>query len=193
MAENEILDTSGFSGRKWRKLIDDIHNGVDRDAIGTKAISAFRLTLKQFLKASEARGVSLAALLEARDSPARLKQLFSTSGKLDCVRIFMETARAEAGSDGESLLASCLENMMDRIEDQIVQHFANTAEGRGLIEIDRVVKLIRRPISEDIQAMAHRLNDDPSWRPRKNPDRAAASMDSTDQLLGVSLLRGRQP
>ena len=193
MAENELLDISGVSGKKWRDLIDGLRSGQGRDVIGTRARSAFRLTLKRFLKASETNGVTLGVLLDARDSPGVLRELFSTSGKLDCVRIFIETARAEPDSDRESFLVSFLENMMDRIEDQIVQAASGTAEGRGLNETDRIAKMIRRSISDDIPSMAHRLCDDPTWKPRRHPERATTSMDSTDRLLGVSLLGARRP
>jgi hypothetical protein len=193
MAENELLDISGVTGKKWRDLIEDARSGQGRDVIGTRAMSAFRLTLKRFLKASEMKGVTLEALLDARDSPGVFRELFSTSGRLDCVRIFIETARAEPGSDRESFLVSFLENMMDRIEDQIVQAASGTAEGRGLNEADRIAKVIRRSISEDIRSLAHRLCDEPSWKPRKHPERASTSIDSTDRLLDVSLLGTRRP
>lgn len=131
----------------------------------------------------------MVALMDARNSQQELKRLFAASGRIDGIRIFMETACAEPISGGEDLLCAFLENLMDRIEDQIVQSVASLDTGRGLLEPHRIVRDIRKSISEDIEAMAHRLNEDPTWRPRKKPGRSMAPTDSTEQLLGISLLK----
>lgn len=194
MAENESLDLSSPYAKRWDVPFNAVQNGDPSEKVAPKVSKALyggvRRTLKQFRE----HGVTLADLVSARDSRQRLRLLVHKTEGHQYAQLFASAAHA-SGPTPEDCVRSWVEAILDKITDQVCLRVSETDDSRTLFELKEHMDEVREIIAADVEHIAVNLARNPDWRPQRKPGKAKAgdAASPTEELLGMSLLGGKQP
>jgi hypothetical protein len=193
MAENESLDLGSSYAQRWNAPFTGVLNGDPAETVAPKVSKAIyggvRKALKQFLE----HGVTLADLLDARNSRPRLRQLVQQTAGHQYGQLFEAAAHASGGA-AVDCLRGWLEAILDKACDQICLHVAETDDSRTFFDLKKTSDDIRQIIAPDFEYIVAKLASNPEWQPQRKPGKAKAenAPSPTADLMGMSL-RGKQP
>jgi len=179
MAENESLDLG--QAPRWQRVHRAVMDGESSESVADKARSSLYRTLRalknlipfdQFVSA-------------ACGDPDALLDLTRRCGKgREFAHLFHVVA--EKGMSKEDLLHAYLGTVCDRFLDQIAANSFPSAQWTNLPDLRCHLAEVREQLGADIDRIAHKLAEDPNWRPRMRPSRNGST--STHDLLNESLL-----
>ena len=194
MAENESLDLGSSYAKRWEVAVTAVLNGDPCETLVPKVSKALYDGVRKALKQFRERGVTLADLLNARDSGPRLRQLVRQTGGHQYARIFESAAHA-SGPTVEDCLRGWVEAILDKVFDQICLRVAEADDSRPFFDLKELLDKVREGVALDVGHIVTNLARNPDWRPQRKPGKAKAhDADSpTAELMAMSLLGGKQP
>jgi len=183
MAENEYLDSR--KARRWSAVAEAVRNRYSIGETGVLILDRFRKTLR-----SIAKDVPLAEWIAAVDAPSELRRSFdSVEGAAD-VKDLLFQATIEGG-EREQVIGRFLNLALENCLYDIPYIAADLGGNANLSEARRNLNDARRSILPEIQRMAKKLADNPSWLPRRPNDKSdAPKQDQTVKMLTESLIAG---
>lgn len=151
--------------------------------VGTKLCAALRKALKELRES----GVPLSAFLGARGSEGRLRELLRNSGGHEFAHLFVTTARANPGATEGELLGGFISAIWDKVADGIRLKIMDDSPDADRDRLQRITDEVAEEIKPEVERLAHRLADDPDWKPRKSPKRGGRA-EPTEEMMSESLL-----
>jgi hypothetical protein len=134
MAENESLELGSSYAKRWEAPCTAIQHGEPCEKVASKVSRALCGGLRKALKQIQKRGVTLADLLNARDSRPRLRQLVRQTEGHQYAQLFESAAHA-SGPTVEECLRGWMEAILDKISDQICLRVVETDQSRTLLAV----------------------------------------------------------
>jgi hypothetical protein len=188
MAENESLDLGKPGGQRWIDVVDAVKKQQSPEMVAHKASRKLPKALRKAFKEFAEAGVSFEEFLRNRNDPKALARLVRKCQGHEYAHLFAETAAAEADADNCQLIGAFSNGIVDRVTDQIIQELAGGTVWPDLPSIRRFFSQVRRCLEPDIQRIAKKLADDPSWSPTVRRGKKDGVANPTQDLLTVSLL-----
>jgi hypothetical protein len=194
MAENESLDVGSYYATGWNLTLAAFQNSDSSEEIAPKVSKALYDGLRKALPQFRKKGVPLADWLNARDSRPRLLQLVRKIEGHQYAQLFESAAHASSPSK-EDCLRGWVEAILDKVFDQILLQVAETDESRTFFDLQKLTDEVREIVAPDVDRIVANLARNPDWRPQREPGKAKASdaASPTAELLGMTLLGGKQP
>lgn len=187
MAENESLDLDNPYGRRWAILAGLIRKGepFDRMASGVrKALyRGFHNALKQFAE----YGITIEILLQGRHSQQSLRQFIRQTQGHDYIRLFADVANAGPWLDTRGLLEAFVTGIWETAEDGIAHRVVGSNGLTSFTDVRGYLDQVAEQIRPEINHIARRLSENPSWNPRI-PNGTKVQADATADMLSMSLL-----
>jgi hypothetical protein len=189
VAENESLDLGTRNARRWDKVHNAICEGKPAEIVarlaGKELYAALRRTLKQMAKS----GVPIDHFLQARGSPDALRSLVKKAKGHDYAQLLADTAVAEKSCDWEGVIRAFVENIRDKVFDQLLVH---SNGDRTLVDGQICVNEAAHQLEPDIQRIARNLANNPTWVPKLAGKRGSVKVNPTEEMLPMSLIKGIQ-
>jgi len=189
MAENESLDLDDPYGRRWDIVFRSIRKDEPFDKVVQRVRRAlyrgFRNALKQFAE----YGITLKMLVENRNSPLALRQFARTTLGHDYVHLFAQVASASSHLDVPGLMRAFVGAIWEAAGDRIACKVVTTDGPTSLNGMRDYLAQVAEQIEPDVERIAGKLADDPSWQPRMPAGANHQQIDSTPEILSMSLLR----
>ncbi len=194
MAENESLDLGSSYAKRWDAAFTAVQNGDPCEKVAPKVSKALYSGLRRALKQFQEKGVTLADLLNARDSRQRLRQLIRQTGGHQYAQLFEAAAHASAPT-AKDCLRGWLEAILDKVSDQINLRVSETDDSRTFFDLKKHMDEVREIVAADVEHIVSNLASNPDWRPQRKPGKAKAhdAASPTAELMGISLLGVKQP
>lgn len=185
MAENESLDLG--SSPRMRFVFDTFRNGSSCPEVASKLEKALVGGLRNVLKQFREKGVTLADLLKSRDCPQALRQLLRKVQGHDYAELFAESA-ATSGPTVKDCLASWIDSILHKMTDQICHRVAGSKHYPTIEEVHAFLGAVRDHLRPVVERLVTKLAEDPDWLPRCAPKKRQGHVNTTAELLNVSLL-----
>jgi hypothetical protein len=194
MAENESLDLGSSYAKRWDAASTAVQNGDPCEKVAPKVSRALYGGVRKALKQLQEHGVTLADLLNARNSRPRLRQLVRQTEGHPYAQLF-ECAAHASGPATEDCLRGWLEAVLDKVFDQICLRVGETDDSRTFSDLKEHMDEVREIVACDVEHIVANLANNPDWRPQRKPGKAKAhdAASSTAELMGMSLLGGKEP
>jgi hypothetical protein len=194
MAENESLDLGSSYAKRWDAVLTAVQRGDPCDKVALKVNKALYEGVRRALRQFREQGVRLADLLNARESRPRLRQLVRQTQGHQYAQIFESAAHA-SGPSAEDCLRGWFQGILDKVFDQICLGVAKADDSRSFFEHQEHMAEVREIVAPDMEHLVTSLASNPDWRPQRKPGEAKAqdAASPTAELMGMSLLGGRQP
>lgn len=195
MAENESLDLGSSYAKRWDAAFTAVQNGDPCEKIASKVSKALYGAVRKALKQFQEHGISLSDLLDARDPWQRLRQLVRQTKGHQYAQLFESAAHA-SGPAAENCLQGWVDAILDKVFDQICLRVAeHTDESRTFFDLKEHMDEVREIVAADVEHIVTNLASNPDWRPQRKPGKAKAqdAANPTAELMGISLLGGKQP
>jgi hypothetical protein len=183
MAENEYLDSR--KARRWSAVAEAVRNRRSMGEIGSLVLDRFGKTLRNV-----AKDVPLAEWIANADDPSGLVRSFdSVEGATDVKDLLLQAS--VQGGERQQVLERFLHQALENCLYDIPYIAADLDRNVNLTESRRTLSEARRSISPEIQRMAMKLADNPTWLPRSPSDKSGTpKQDQTVTMLGESLIAG---
>jgi hypothetical protein len=194
MAENESLDIGSSYAKRWDAAFTAVQNGDPPREVALKVSKALYGGLRKALKQFQEKGVTLADLLNARDSRQRLNQLIRQTGGHQYAQLFEAAAHA-SGPGAEDCLRGWVEAILDKVADQICLRVSEADDSRTFFTLKEHLDEAREIVGSDLEHIVSTLASNPDWRPQRRPGKGKAqeAASPTAELMGVSLLDNKHP
>jgi len=182
MAENESLDLGKTP--RWQRVHHALLNGETSEQVAVIAQESLYRTLQAVKKL-----IPFDQLLSAACNESDvLLDLIRQCGKgHEFARLFQEVA--DKGRGREGVLQDYLGTICDRFLEQIAPHLFPSERWHSIAELRLRLSEVRELLKDDIDRIAHKLAENPEWRPRMPPSHnGSGSKKSTHALLNESLL-----
>jgi hypothetical protein len=179
MAENESLDLG--RAPRWKRVHRSVMDGEPSESVADEARASLCRTVRAIM-----RLIPFDELLSAAcDDPDALPDLIRGCGKgREFANRFLFVA--EKGASREDVLHAYLETIYDGFLEQIAANSFPSQRWSNLPEFRRYLAEVRDLLAHEIDRIAHKMAEDPKWRPRVRPRRNGSN--STHELLHESLL-----
>jgi hypothetical protein len=188
MAENESLDLRDPGGQRWNQVHDAVRRGQPAKNVAKKVGRKLPAALRKAFKELAELGVPFPELMASCHDPKRLERLVRKCQGHEFAHLFAEAAAAEAGKDGQDIVASFLDAIIERVCDQIAQRLAGSTLWPSFPEIRRFFGQVRRHAEPEVNRIATKLAKDPTWSPTASKSKKGERTDPTQEMLNMSLL-----
>jgi hypothetical protein len=181
MAENESLDLGRTP--RWQKVHRAVIGGEPSDQVADKArVSLYRTVraLKKLIPFDQLLSVA------CNDPDALLDAIRRCDKGHEFAQLFQVVA--EKGQSREGLLQTYLWTLCDKYLDQIAAKSFPSEKWPSLPDLRCHLAEVREILKDDIDRIAHKMADNPDWRPRMRPSRNGSGSSTTQALLNESLL-----
>ena len=182
MAENEYLDSS--KARRWQAVAEALRDRRPVADVADVVLERFRRTMRNI-----AKDLPLADWLASMSNPTELATLLEASdGGFDVKDLLLQAAINEEGPKAiEAFLNDALENCLY----DIPYIAARLGDGVNLTEARHTLNDVRRRVVPELQRMAEKFHDNPTWLPRRSSNGTdTVKKDQTKEMLGESLISG---
>ncbi len=185
MAENESLDLG--SSLRLRVVLDVLRNGASCQEVASKLENALIVFLRNARKQFQEKGVTLADLIDARNSPERLRQLIRQTGGHVFARLFADAA-AISGPTEKDCVAGWMDAILDKMTDPMCCRVAGSERCRTIDDAQALLGKVRDKLTLGVERIVTKFAEDPDWAPRRAGRKGQGPNDGTAGLLNVSLL-----
>lgn len=185
MAENESLDFESSS--RVRAVFHAVRNGDSCQEVSSKLEYALLGGLRKALKQFQKKGVTLADLLKSRDCPQNLRQLLRKTQGHDYARLFIDAA-AISGPTDTDCLAGWIDAVLDKVTDQICHRVVGSENWPTIDEVRAFTGEVRDNLTPVVERIVTKLAEDPNWQPKRPSKKGQVPVDTTAELLDLSLL-----
>jgi hypothetical protein len=194
MAENESLDLGSSYAKRWDVAFTAVQNGDPCEKVAPKVSEALYGGVRRALKQFQENGVTLSDLLNARNSRQSLRQLIRQIEGHQYAQLFEAAAHA-SGPAAKDCLQGWLEAVLDKVSDQICLRVGETDDSRTFFYLKEHMDEVREFVACDVEHIVANLASNPDWRPQRKRGKAKAhdAASPTAELMGMSLLGGKQP
>ena len=194
MAENESLDLGSSYAQRWNPAFTSIQQGDPCEQTAPKVSKALYGGVRKAIKQFQEHGVKLSDLLDARNSPQRLRQLVRQTGGHPYAELVESAAHAN-GHGVKECLFGWAEAILDKMCDQMLLHVAENDDSRTFFDLKECTDRVREIIAPDVEHLVNSFTGNPDWRPQRKPGRADGQLAAspTEELMGMSLLGAKQP
>jgi hypothetical protein len=194
MAENESLDLDSAYAKRWETACTSFQNGEPCGQVAPKVSKALYEGLRKARTQFREHGLTLADMLNARDSPQRLHQLVRQTEGHQYAQLFESAAHA-SGPTAEDCLRGWLEAILDKVSDQFCLRATETDDSRTFFDLKEHMDEVREAIAPDVDHIITNLANNPDWRPQRKPGKAKAhdAASPTAELMSMSLPGDKQP
>jgi len=189
MAENESLDLDDPYGRRWDIVFQSIRKNEPFDKVVQRVRRAMYRGLRNALKQFAEYGITLKMLVENRNSPLALRHFARTALGHDYVHLFGQVASASSHLDTEGLLRAFVGAIWDAAGDRIACKAVTSDGPTSLNGMRDYLARVAEQVAPDVDRIARKLAEDPSWKLRMPAGTNDQQADSTPEMLSMSLLR----
>jgi hypothetical protein len=189
MAENESLDLDDPYGRRWDIVFQSIRKNEPFEKVVQRVRRAMYRGLRNALKQFEEYGVTLQTLLDNRNSPQTLREFVRKTQGHEYLQLFAAAAAASSNLDAESLLRGFVGAVWDAAGDRIAFKVVTSDGPTSLNGMRDYLTRVAGQVQPDVDRIARKLADDPSWKLRMPAGTSDQQADSTEEMLPMSLLR----
>ncbi len=189
MAENESLDLDDPYGRRWDIVFQSIRNNEPLDKVAQRVRRAIYRGFRNALKQLTECGITLRTLLDNRNSPLALRQFAKMALGHDYVHLFAQVASASSHLDTEGLLRAFVGAIWDAAGDRIAYKIVTSDGPTSLNGMRDYLARVAEQVAPDVDRIARKLAEDPSWKLRMPAGTNDQQADSTPEMLAMSLLR----
>lgn len=181
------LSTWASGARRWLVVFNAIRKGEPLGRVVEKVSKRLYDGLRNALEQFAEHGVRLSDLLAARGSPQTLRQLVKQAEGHEYGVLLAQTAITENGTNCEGLLEAYLGNMWDKISDPVAHNVVGKGPWTNIVDVNIFLNKVRDEIEADVQRIAFKLGEDPTWQPR-HVAKTDGDLDATTEALGMSLM-----
>lgn len=184
MAENEYLDAS--KARRWQSVAQAIRERASDSEIAEKIVDCLYKTLRQIRK-----DLPLEKLVRHLLDPEQLRAMCHQVDGAHDVKYFLIEA-ADQDTDLLGKLSHFLSRSLENCLYDVPYLVSESADNVNITEARGIVRSAGSNLKSEIQRIAAKLADDPGWIPRRasRRDKPVAKVDTTERMLGESLLAG---
>ena len=181
MAENESLDLDG--SYRWRKVFRAVQRGDYLDAVSLLVAESLYKTIRRVQKQ-----IPLDQLLDAAETqPDAVGQIIRQCRGHDFAQLFGEVL--EPGIGRKATVRNFIEAILEKFSDQIVCCAVPSGRWPQMHEIMDFMHDVGGRLKPDIERIAEKWSNDPTWMPRMKPTGArVAAADQTRAMLNDSIL-----
>jgi hypothetical protein len=191
MAENESLDLGSPRAGRWFAVLNAVRKGDSCQKVGIitrKTLSrAIRVVITQF----EQYGVTTADFLVNRHSPETLRKLIRQTKGHPYAELLVSVLYANPASDTE-----CLHQWVNAALDKVFDQIRIRAGGSDLFpsfhDIRSFLGEVRSEVRDTLETMAANLRVDPHWKPSVRGKKGEPKVDTTAEMLSMSLVGGAE-
>jgi hypothetical protein len=185
MAENEYLDSS--KARRWQSVAQAIRDGCSDEEIADRIQECFYKTLRAIAKDLPLSDMFAAA---AHDPAELARMCDGIKGGHDVKDFLLQAAQTRFGT--ETMLETFLNDSLNNCLYDVPYLAAELDGGITISEARAAVQSAAGSLRSDIQRMALKLAENPSWNFRRIGNRRSenSQRDRTKEMLGESLIAG---
>ena len=189
MAENESLDLDDPYGRRWDIVFRSIRKDEPFEKVVQRVRRALYRGLRNALKQVAEYGITLKMLVENRSSPLALRQFARKTLGHDYVHLFGQVASASSHLDTEGLLRAFVGAIWEAAGDRIACKVVTSDGPTSFNGMRDYLARVAEQVEPDVDRIARKLAEDPSWKLRMPAGTNDQQADSTPEMLSMSLLR----
>jgi hypothetical protein len=188
MAENESLDLGGAYAKRWDASFDAIRKGAPVTDVSRQIEKALCTGLRKALKQVKECGVTLSELLNHRQNRPALREFLQRTHGHDYVQLFAAVAAAGGPSERECL-RGWVDAILDKVFDQICLRVTGKENWPTFGDVQEFTEDVRQNIEPIVEKLVANFEKNPAWLPRRAAIKGENSVDPTENLLNMSLLR----
>ena len=190
MAENESLDLGSPRAGRWFAVLNSARKGDSCHKVGRIVAEKLSKTIRIAIQQFEEYGVTTDDFLDNRASPETLSQLVrQTKGHL-YAKLLMSVIDSNPNVPGTECLHQWLWGVIDTVFDQIRHRLGGSELFPSCHDATTFLDRVRGEIPDDVELMAANLGINPHWKPSVPRRSGASKIDTTAELLSMSLVGG---
>lgn len=184
MAENEYLDAS--KARRWQSVAQAIQDGSSISEVAERIEDCVYKTFRLIRN-----DLPFADLVKSLGNPEQLRELCNQFDGAHDVKDFLIEAAA-LNTDLRGKLLHFISQSLDCCLFDVPYLVVESAEKVSVTEARNIVQAAKIGLHSTIQRIADRLAENPGWIPQRagRRDRPVSKVDTTERMLGESLLIG---